>query len=175
MLSTDGQTETFEVLPFYRGMAKHDPNVPIVVETRKDRVPRDTDKAIHGRADAWFERRFGIKYRSQSVFITSNKFTAAGYAGHSERHVFRIIPLGSYRYCWSPKALDMLALVASASMPIEDLLAGAGYTESSLQRAHDLGHEVMLFCEEYIAIPSHLIDGKLPPGAQPSPIILGVG
>jgi hypothetical protein len=164
--------ETFEVLPFFRGMSNYDPNVPAVIKTRMDRVPRNTDKVIHDRADAWFERQFGHKYRSQAVFLTSAFFTASGYAKHSNKNVFRIIPLGPYRYCWSPKVPDFLALTTGANSSIEKLLAGAGYTESGLQQAHDMGNEVMLFCERYIAIPSHFIDEKTFAEPEYSPIIL---
>ena len=47
----------------------------------------------------------------------------------------------------------MLAKKAEAGARIEMLLESADYTESNLRSAHERGHELMLHCDEFIAIP----------------------
>jgi hypothetical protein len=58
----------------------------------------------------------------------------------------------------------------SAEDEIKDYLNSAEYREVGLSEAHELGHEVMLYCEKYIAIPR----GILEPPSSPlgSPIIM---
>lgn len=163
--------ESFEISAFYRGMsADYDCERPLLLRTRKDREPRNTDKVVHQRADAWFEQRFGIRYRSQALLVTSSIFTAKLYAA-TARHVFRVIPLGPYKYCWSAKVRDMVSL-STAGGTIEDMLYASCYIESDLTQAHDSGNEVMLYCEEYVAIPSHLLgDLDVEPAHETSVII----
>lgn len=167
--------ETFETLSFYRGKSDDiSVDAPSICETRKDRAPRNTPPEIHERADAWFEMKFGIKYRSQAIFLTSSQYTARGYAA-SDKHVFRIIPIGPYNYCWSTKIGDMLSIYieSSTSSSIDDVLKKANYIETNLKDARDSGHEVMLFCEKYIAIPIHLLDGEELSDQHKSTIFLG--
>lgn len=153
---------TFETLEFYRGMSNQYPiDRPVLVETRKNRVPRDTIPEVHIAADDWFNKRFGVRYRSQSVFLTSRCAVARGY-GATPEHAFRVLPLGQYSFCWSPVADDMLKLmydgVQAKDCPAR--LEAARYSENDLLEAHDSGHEVMLFCERYVAIPIGLFDLK---------------
>lgn len=150
--------ETFEVLAFFRGVsARVAVDTPSILSPRKKRAPRNTSPEMHALADAWFERRFGVKYRSQALFVTSSSFAARGYA-ETERHVVRVIPLGPYRYCWSPQVRDMLSMSLDKAGNVESTLDAAGYIESNLHLAHELGHEVMLYCDKYIAVPTYMLD-----------------
>lgn len=163
------------MLAFYRGTSKGEPSeAPYIGTTRKDRKPRNIANAIHLRADDWFENRFGVKYRSQALFLSSSRFTAQHYAA-SEKHVVRIIPLGTYKYCWSPNVRDLLSRFKepSAVDHVNDILGAAGYIESDLLGAHKSEHEVMLYCEKYIAIPLHLLEEATPTKEQKSLIYLG--
>ncbi len=167
--------ESFEVLPFFRGVSEGFPvDAALIRETRRDRLPRNTDLKIHAMADSWFEKRFGIKYRSQALIVTSCRFTARGYAA-SDKHVVRVIPLGPYKYCWSRELVDMLSISLGSPLlnGIEDILDRAGYVESDLAGAHNTRHEVMLFCEKYVAIPVHLLEGAIADDEAPPAIILG--
>ena len=146
---------SFEVLSFYRGLsARYDIAHPSVHTTRKDRRPRDMRKHFHDVADDWFLAKFGVRYRSQAVFVSSNVDVASAYAATSN-HIVRVIPLGPYRYCWSSQFSDLLE-VCLHSPDIEEFkedLVNARYKENCLEDAHRLGHEVMIFCESYICIP----------------------
>lgn len=141
--------ESFETLPFLRGISTNSAH-PFVAHVRKDRQPRDLAIELHEAADEWFLRRFGIKFRSQSIFVTSLHVVASGYGCQT----VRIIPLGNYRYCWSRTTSDLLLLLKGKSAnEVWGILDAAQYVDSDLSDAHSKGHEVMLHCEEYVAIP----------------------
>lgn len=150
--------DTFETLTFYRGLSNASSvDFPVIYDTRKNRKPRNMPPEIHARADSWFEARFGVRYRSQSLFVTSSMVVAQNYAC-SPDHVVRIIPLGHYKYCWSPKRSDLLFYCASAEkLTIEEYLEQSEYVDTDLRSASFSGNEVMLYCEKYIAIPVRLL------------------
>jgi hypothetical protein len=161
---------TFEALSFYRGVsAKYPTDKPTLLKPRRDRRPKNSSAFFHDVADRWFESRFGIAYRSTGLFLTSRPMSASTYAG-TPAHVMRIVPLSAYRYCWSPKVSDLLfaasRLGASPAEAIEAYLDSVQYCEIGLQEAHDAGHEVMLYCEQYVAIPLGLLEATLRSKAQ---------
>lgn len=151
---------SFETLAFFRGVsARYNPQHPTIHQSRRNRRPKDTSMEFHNVADEWFLSRFGVKYRSEAIFLTSMKLTAQAYAATHE-HVMRILPLSGYRYCWSPNAVDLLfaakKLDGASRIEIEDHLLSLGYREDGLAEAHATGNEVMLHCDKYITIPAHL-------------------
>jgi hypothetical protein len=163
--------DSFEALNFYRGVsARYDTTHPAVHETRRNRRPRDSALDFHEVADAWFNTRFGVPYRSQALLVTSKQLTAQAYAA-SPAHVMRIVPLTEYRYCWSPNATDLLfsakKLAGASAREIETHLDSLAYREDELTSAHASGNEVMLHCARYITIP---VDS--PPQEHSSSIIL---
>ena len=168
--------ESFETLSFYRGMSRHySVETPVICEPRKNRRPRNTPKELHERADKWFEMKFGVKYRSHAVLLTSNVFIARAYAA-SEKHLFRVIPLGPYKFCWSKNIEDMLSLTvrSCAGGALEHALNGASYIESNLKEAHKSGNEVMLYCEKYIAIPIHMLSDAAVSNGHQSKLIISL-
>lgn len=167
-------TATFETLAFYRGMAmKYPTDRPFIKELRTDRRPKDSSQTFHDAADEWFLNRFGVRYRSQVVCVSSRRLTAQAYAATPE-HLMRIIPLAEYRYCWSPKVTDLLfkakELTEASLLAVHQFLDSAEYKESSLEEAHGLGNEVMLHCSRYVAIPVRLLE--IEKSDTPSGIIL---
>lgn len=148
---------TFETLAFYRGVSsKYPTDRPSILTPRRDRKPKNSSEAFHTASDAWFDMRFGIRYRSQGLFLTSNINSAANHAATSA-HIMRVVPLSSYRYCWSRTISDLLYTATQLESPskeqIEKHLHEANYLESDLEGAHKLGNEVMLYCDRYMAIP----------------------
>lgn len=166
-------TGTFEMLPFYRGMSARYPTDRVsVVSPRRSRRPRNSSTFFHETADQWFAQRFGIPYRSQSIFVTSATRSACAYA-KTPAHVMRIIPLSTYQYCWSPKISDLLFVAARTGQSraeIEKYLDSAEYCETALEEAYQMGHEVMLYCDRYVAIPESLLDARVA-AAAPSIIL----
>jgi hypothetical protein len=156
---------TFEILSFYRGTSgNYTDTHPYVSHVRKDRAPKDSSVRFHTIADQWFYKKFGIKHRSQSLFVTSRRLTAQTYAA-TPSHVIRVVPISTYRYCWTPLASDLLfaaeKMKESPACEIEEHLESLEYQDSNLVEAHKAGHEVMLHCEQYIAIPVHLLAESL--------------
>ncbi|WP_143451073.1 hypothetical protein [Janthinobacterium sp. BJB301] len=155
MENAKNMISSFETLEFYRGISDTDKIVsPIVHKTRMDRLPRNMSKHLHDEADRWFEQHFGIKYRSQALFVSSSWDTARNYAS-DDNHVVRIIPTTPYRFCWSPELADLIEYVATANtgQTISDFLSQNGYLDADLMAAHASGNEVMVHCREYIAFP----------------------
>ncbi len=152
---------SFEKLTFYRGLVHPiEQDHPSIVVTRKNRKPRDSKYDTHSRADAWFEKKFGIKYRSQAVFVTSSLFTAQNYSRDGGM-VVRVIPIDEYSYCWSPTYNDLLSFASSSSgFDIESYLEKGNYLDTDLEKAFESQHEVMLYCDRYIAIPINLISNN---------------
>lgn len=146
---------SFEKLAFYRGLSKnYEISQPTVHATRKNRLPRDMQQYIHEAADNWFFESFGVRYRSQSIFLSSNINIVSAYAATPD-HIARVIPLGPYRYCWSSQITDLLEICMHATDVniFRDELANSRYKEEGLADAHRLGHEVMLFCDSYVCVP----------------------
>jgi hypothetical protein len=150
---------SFETLAFYRGMSSDIPlDRPSLFRARKNRKPRDTPDNLHYAADEWFRNKFGIPYRSEALFVTSNRIIAQFY-GKSPDHCVRIIPIDNYSYCWSSKYADFLHLAKNVSSA-EDLTSRLNiseYVTSNLELAHSSGNELMLCCDFYLAIPIGLL------------------
>ena len=162
---------TFETLPFYRGVStKYPTDRPTILTPRSNRLPRNSSPEFHKAANQWFERRFGIPYRSRGVFLTSRVTLARSYA-KTPAHVMRILPISTYQYCWSPKISDLLygatRLATSSASAIEAYLDAAQYCEDGLREAHAAGHEVMLYCQQYVAIPIGLLGVEVEPSQLP--------
>ena len=160
--------DSFETLPFYRGVSKAYPlDRPSVVRTRKNRTPRDTPIHLHEAADEWFKASFSIGYRSEAVFVTPNIFTARLY-GFSPDHCVRVVPMGDYSYCWSSKCSDFLSLVKDGPS-VEELtirLRRVDYGTTNLASAHQSGNELMLCCDAYIAVPIGLLPVDIKPAVS---------
>ena len=149
--------DTFETKIFYRGVSeKHLIDRPYIVTPRMNRRPKDSTDNFHNIADKWFQDKFGIPYRSCGVFVTSRRLSATLHAA-TPSHVVRVIPISDYRFCWSPKAVDLFFLASrfatSSANLINAKLESLGYTERDLGEAYASGHEVMIYCSSYIAIP----------------------
>jgi hypothetical protein len=165
---------SFEDLAFFRGVSdKYATDRPTVLAPRLDRRPKASAPQFHSAADDWFYKRFGIRYRSAALFLTSRLLSAQTYAA-TPAHVMRIVPLSDYRYCWSPKVSDLLfaatELANAGPDKIHEYLNSAEYCEGGLAEAHAAGHEVMLSCAQYVCIPHGLLSG--PQGGAEQRIIL---
>ncbi|MCG5266900.1 hypothetical protein MCL27_17915 [Acinetobacter pittii] len=151
--------DIFEKEMFYRGMSNRYPvDRPYIVTPRKDRRPLNTDNRFHSIVDDWFFKKFGVYYRSQSVFLTKNKQVACTYAhNNSYKHVVRVIPLTPYNYCWSSKIEDLYTIshdyALSSIEEIESKLESLEYTQLNLSNSKNFSNEIMVACSQYIAIP----------------------
>jgi len=173
--------ESFEVFSFVRGVSERKMQaVPHIETVRQDRQPRDTPIENHQCADEWFRNEFGTRYRSQSVFVTGSLAVAGAYAkygkvtGSTPLAVVRVLPLGPYSFCWSPKVRDLSTLIGLKGMGAEvsSILKDSGYLESQLGLAYEMGNEVMLACDRYVAIPWRHLEDQNQDGRRPGSALL---
>lgn len=74
---------------------------------RKNRMPKNTDDIIHNSMDNVFEKEFGIRFRSQSIFAIGQKpFYVKGASTLYGPVQTLIFPIGPFSFCWSRKIDD---------------------------------------------------------------------
>lgn len=99
--------------PLFRGVSSDSASVkqlgktPMLVGTvRQNRKPKDSSPELHHILDDAFEREFGVKARSTSLFCSFSYGTANSY-GAGRPHI--IFPRGEFHYLWSPSIADPYA------------------------------------------------------------------
>lgn len=177
------------VVPMYRGLTiNHEDSIDIdfghdnpvkgikkgyIKKVRTDRIPRDTHPQVSKILDDIFEKQFGWRPRSQSVFVFGSlKRHEAGHYGD----LHRIFPMGDLKYVWSPKVTDLTGklgdllpyhgfVIESPShkydpeilKKIEEMLHDEiprfDYTDENLYEALKSRSEIMIHCASYLAIP----------------------
>lgn len=95
------QSSTGELL--FRGFSPR-LNDPQQIQVQAGRRPRDTTLAIHEALDAYFESTFGIKFRSNSYFTSSNHHQAYLYSSTSNPCL--VFPIDGSTYLWSDSIHD---------------------------------------------------------------------
>ncbi len=114
-----------------------------------DRTPRDLPLQIHNAANEMFKRRFGVPFRSVSVFASGHTVSTEQYGAS-----YKFFPLDGYKYCWSPIYDDMYdaALDAFPNVVVKkdldpdlvvDFLRKGDYRDHGLYNAWVTGHEIM--------------------------------
>ena len=74
---------------------------------RKGRSPKDTPKEVHKMIDNEFEKQFGLKPRSNSLFCYPDFNEIVWSYGTP----FVIFPKGQYKLLWSPNVTDLLVKI----------------------------------------------------------------
>jgi hypothetical protein len=145
--------------PLFRGIPKfdfQDNEVIRKISVNQSRNPRDTALSLHTLADNWFEKHTGIRFRSQSIFVTGDYGLAHTYTGTSGR-VAIVLPIGHYDYCWSGNYYDMTNEIDKYRIPIHidddsemmNIIMADGdyYFNSKLKEAIASHHEIMVHCQ----------------------------
>lgn len=127
----------------YRGFVNR-PKVGVILKTRKDRKPRDSSIELHNEADEYFFKKFGIKFRSQSIFCTGDIQSAKKYG-----KVAKIKPIGDSQICWSPKCFDLIEKEDFHWMTTEEFILENEYQIGNLDKAIESGNEIMIHCDRY--------------------------
>lgn len=70
---------------------------------RKNRQPTSTPIEIHKLMDEWFNKNFGVKVRSQSLFCIFSASIVEYYYGRP----YMVFPIGKYKSIWSTKIDDL--------------------------------------------------------------------
>lgn len=128
---------------------------------RKDRRPLTSTREIHEYADEWFDKKFGFKARSTTMFSFGKLPRSSLLTQYGTPCI--VFPVGSVRYVWSPKVRDLVV-----SMPIErwvdqgykgeelrtlvnEFLEKQEYRDDGLDEAINTVHEIMVECDKYYA------------------------
>lgn len=73
-------------------------NVVFTRAVRKDRLPMDSSPRLHGLFNTMIEMAGGVANRSNSAFVSGSYEQAGTYDGP----VHVVMPVGNFRYTWSP-------------------------------------------------------------------------
>jgi hypothetical protein len=134
----------------YRGIRTADESFKRV-RTAQDRIPKDMPIKNHLAMDKFFKLKFGIKFRSQSVFTT-------GSFGHASSYglVHMIFPVGDYKFVWGKDVED--AFDRFGDMDHQELYnylvnEKDVYIDTDLPKAISSQNEIMVHCDYYYALP----------------------
>ena len=170
----------FDFKPLKRGM-KNKSNI-LIGNVRPDRRPMSTPLPIHEFMDNWFYEKFGIRFRSNAMFVTKSQGSARLYG-----NVYIVFPIGEFKYCYSSTIDDLYATIANkiesklsshyapltkekfndflsdddnlkfALDIVEKILSDSKYIDSDLEKVSNFP-EIMINCKTYLAIKSDLYD-----------------
>ena len=152
--------------PLYRGMNRTE--LALVSRVRKDRKPSNTPINIHNLVDEWFDKKFGIKFRSNAMFATQIKSTAKAYGT-----LYVVFPIGEFTICSSNIITDLYFDITDLyfssvdshktiqtvndnineyKSEIENLLDNADYKINTPIVDITRQSELMIHCDKYLAI-----------------------
>lgn len=147
----------------YRGVSKkaiprakptNTNGVFITAGSYQNRKTTTTEPVVHDLANQFFVKKFGTPFRN-GIFATGDKM----FAGEYGRQVVIIIPIGEFKFCWSPVTDDMVMILPakSTSPDFDDSLqyfykSLDEYQDTDLKAAIASTHEIMLYCNECLMI-----------------------
>jgi len=121
---------------------------------RADRKPKNMAPEIHTKIDDWFQTKFGIKARSETVFVTGDFADARSYG-----KVYAILPIGEFDFVWSPNVGDLFLMFHNEKeADVPDRLEELKYQTTDLKAAIDSYYEIMVRCKQYYAVPMYSQD-----------------
>lgn len=158
--------------PMFRGVHQSpDSQDPVaILGVKQSRDPVDTPIDVQRLVDHWFVQKSGIAFRSSSVFCTGGMSTANQYGDPVV-----VLPVGEYRYCWSPvytdqyedigryvynidkeigkdRSLTTLYLTQNKG-PLLNFLKNGNYQfDHGLDEAIASHHEIMIACQSILIV-----------------------
>lgn len=139
----------------------------------KNRNPVDTPLILHDKLNTEFEKKFGWKVRN-GVFCTTDKGWSQTHASISSSKTdgfdypepYLFVPIGNFKYCWSPKYRDLTAdikvknndwnkeMINLSDIKIKNIVKS--YKDSDIQDAHfnskKDANEISFYCDKYLLI-----------------------
>lgn len=88
--------------PFLLWSGRGSTSMVIERKVRRNRRPVDTPKELHNFIDSVFEKEFGVRARSNSLFCYNNWGLTEQYG-----HAFAIFPIGKYKILYSREVGDL--------------------------------------------------------------------
>lgn len=119
---------------------------------RTDRRPLHSNEITHLNVDDYIMNKFGWRGRSAGLFVAGD---GHGVAFYGDPYI--ILPRGDFKFVWSPITSDLLAVEFDRDTDIDQTLEDLQYTDEDLPTAIKSGHEIMLSCRDYYAIPNSSI------------------
>lgn len=122
-----------------------------------ERRPLHSSPQLHALSNDWFEARFGLRFRSKTLFCTGNLYSIFEYCNDG-RVPISISPIGDFKLCFSDKCKDMYRHFKSiGGFPLEknqiwselDSLNYQVIENISWQKAAEAGCEIMIFAHEF--------------------------
>lgn len=136
---------------------------------RQDRKPLDFTRMRSKILDNWFEDKFGIRARSQCMFVTGQATELGDLKFYGTPCV--VFPIGKFEYVWSRYVQDLYgdlnigAADDGKAYTDEELerkminwLKDKHYQKTGLDQAVKMKNEVMIKCESYYAFPIEYLD-----------------
>ena len=144
-----------DILFLYKGM--NDSYDFKIRTTRKNRTPLNMPLKLHNYIDNLFKKKFGVKLRSETLFVTNDAGWASDYG-----IVNIVIPIGKFDYYWNPEVNDLYEYlpfsINKLSKNIEKYKEEIqktvdGYKKNKdFKKMMDFDGEIMLKCKYYYAI-----------------------
>lgn len=170
-ISAIGGIKNIVEYPLFRGIKSPEKLIKLhdglyVGTMRTDRKPRTSGIDYHNFINNYFKEKFEIPYRN-GVFVSGDSSQTTFYG-----KVFQVVPVGDFKFCWSPAVMDLYHILS----PYEDKynhwedtedgyqykipdkvktsLTGVlnSYKEADLKSAIKSGHEIMLWCHNYLLV-----------------------
>lgn len=98
--------------PLFRGSNRYVKRF-MKVETRSDRVPKDTSIDLHNAIDKIYQKATGHKLRSSSVFCHTSKDNSEDYGV-----AYYVFPVGNYSLYQHPHIFDIFQAIQDVTMPM---------------------------------------------------------
>ncbi|EMV7294664.1 hypothetical protein AADF95_004512 [Vibrio alginolyticus] len=121
------------------------------------RRPRNSSQILHQIADNWFESKFGIKARSQTIFCTPDFYNAQRYVQGQGQVVKVTVPEGlDFTLIYSPNVSDFNEIECHVNNTedqneVHKWLDSQSYCilKNSYELPEDFSGEVMLYCSQF--------------------------
>lgn len=154
-------------LPMFRCMV---PPENYIRKVRKDRQPQNSLPFDHDVMNAWFDENFGVKHRSESLFVAGgSKIDELTELYHDT--YYGVFPIGDFKFVWSPEYFDVWAELdtsypqstrndeekANRKQQVLKILTNGKYSDKDLQSALRSGNEMMIECDEYVIVPADMM------------------
>lgn len=141
-MSADTWSQAVQGELLLRGAAWGSTAEVVTIASPINRTPVNMPLYVHERIDDCFERQFGLRFRSRSLFTTGDPAIASSYG-----NIRSVVPIEEFCFCWSPHAVDLYSEVAlnmGRNETIEEMVARLSYRCNDLASAIKSGNEIML-------------------------------
>lgn len=151
----------------YRGIKSSEPFMK--KDVRKNRRPLDTPEFVHDIMDQWFYDNYGIRFRSNSMFVWGRptKVDAKHYG-----NTYMVFPIGQFNFIWSQRIQDIGVDIVDHYIEaqhelesegrttdqwtlkriLEDFLDKADFSNQNFDQAVKKGNEILINTDKYYAL-----------------------